>query len=298
MSVVPFRLAAARPVAPPVPSTAGIWARALRESGLLRLSLPAQLGGSGSPWRDILQTLRDLCERDGGLARLFAVHHLQLARVSLLGSREQVQRLLNLTLLREPLWGALGDGPSLQAAEHVRGGFRVNGLELDVFTVEAADWLVLRAWYEPGRDYLFAALPATRAGLVLRAGAQCHELRLHPEDILLPPGLAITPRRSLCDGLALLLEANVALGLALHAAQRLELSESSALSRLLGLALVLSEQAAAQLDEDIEAGAALSFSRSSYFSNLAIQALAVAREAAQSSLRAEGLRARLLGAAH
>ncbi|WP_315808122.1 acyl-CoA dehydrogenase [Pseudomonas sp. C9-3] len=298
MSVVPFRLAATRPVAPPVPSTAGTWARALRESGLLRLSLPAQLGGSASPWQDILQTLRDLCERDGGLARLFAVHHLQLARVSLLGSREQVQRLLNLTLLREPLWGALGDGQSLQAAEHVRGGFRVNGAEWDAFTVEAADWLVLRAWYEPGRDFLLAALPGARAGLVLRGGAQCNELRLHPEDILLPPGLAITPRRSLCDGLALLLEANVALGLALHAAERLELAQSSDLLRLLGLGLVLSEQAAAQLDDDIAAGAGLSFSRSSHFSNLAIQALAVAREAAQSSLRAEGLRARLLGAAH
>lgn len=297
MSVAPFRLAASRPVAPPVPSAAGVWARALRESGLLRLSLPAQLGGSASPWRDILQTLRDLCERDGGLARLFAVHHLQLARVSLLGSREQVQRLLNLTLLREPLWGALGDGPSLQAAEHVRGGFRVNGVEWDGFAVEAADWLVLRAWYEPGRDYLLAALPAARAGLVLKAGAHCHELRVHPEDILLPPGLAITPKRSLCDGLGLLLEANVALGLALQAAQRLELPSTAELSRLLGLGLVLSEQAAAQLDEDIEAGAALSFSRSSYFSNLAIQALAVSREAAQSSLRAEGLRARLLGAA-
>ncbi len=137
-----------------------------------------------------------------------------------------------------------------------------------------------------------------RAGLVLRGGAQCNELRLHPEDILLPPGLAITPRRSLCDGLALLLEANVALGLALHAAERLELAQSSELLRLLGLGLVLSEQAAAQLDDDIAAGAGLSFSRSSHFSNLAIQALAVAREAAQSSLRAEGLRARLLGAAH
>ncbi|MFR0691164.1 hypothetical protein ACLUTX_17325 [Enterobacterales bacterium AE_CKDN230030158-1A_HGKHYDSX7] len=298
MSVAPFRLAAARPVAPPVPSAAGSWASALRESGLLRLSLPAQLGGSSRPWRDILQTLRDLCERDGGLARLFAVHHLQLARVSLLGSREQVQRLLNLTLLREPLWGALGDGPSLQAAEHVRGGFRVNGAEWDGFTVEAADWLVLRAWYEPCRDYLYAALPASRAGLVLRSGAHCNELRLHPEDILLPPGLAITPRRSLCEGLALLLEANVALGLALHAAQRLELARSSALSRLLGLGQVLSEQAAAQLDEDMEAGPGLSFNRSSHFSNLAIQALAVAREAAQASLRAEGVRARVLGAAH
>ena len=100
------------------------------------------------------------------------------------------------------------------------------------------------------------------------------------------------------DGLAQLLQANVALGLALQAADSLDLPEASELSRLLGLGLVLSEQAARQLDEDIEAGAALAFGRASHFANLAAQALAVARQAAQASLRAEGVRARLLGAAH
>ena len=300
MSVVPSRLAAVPPLAPSVIAGPSSWARALRDSGLLRLSLPARLGGSGGAWRDVLQTLRDLCERDGGLARLFAVHHLQLTRVRLLGSREQLQRLLHLSLLRDALWGALGedDGQALQAVEHVRGGFRVNGGQWDAFSAEAADWLLLRAWHAPSGDFLLAALPSVRAGLVLRAGAQCQGLRLHPEDMLLPPGLAPTPRRVLCDGLALLLEANVALGLALQAADRLELPEASELSRLLGLGLVLSEQAAAQLDQDVEAGASLAFGRSSHFANLAAQTLAVARQAAQASLRAEGVRARLLGAAH
>lgn len=300
MSVAPPRLAPAEPF--PLPAVAGpaAWARALRESGLLRLSLPAQLGGAGSPWREVLQVLRDLCERDGGLARLFAVHHLQLTRVRLLGSREQLQRLLHLSLLREPLWGALGedDGQLLRAEEHLRGGFRVNGAQWDAFTAEAADWLLLRAWHAPSGDFLLAALPSARAGLALRAGAHCQGLRLHPEDILLPPGLAATPRRVLGDGLAQLLQANVALGLALQAADSLDLPEASELSRLLGLGLVLSEQAARQLDEDIEAGAALAFGRASHFANLAAQALAVARQAAQASLRGEGVRARLLGAAH
>lgn len=293
MSVVAFPSHSVTPAGP------AAWARALRDSGLLRLSLPAYLGGSGADWGEILRTLRDLCERDGGLARLFAVHHLQLSRVRLLGSREQQQRLMHLSLLHEPLWGALGesDGRVLQAVEHVRGGFNVSGTQGDAFVAEAADWLLLRAWHAPSGDFLLATLPRVRRGLALRTGAQCHELRLHPEDILLPPGLTTTPRRILCDGLAQLLEANVALGLALQAADRLALPEASELSRLLALGLLLSEQAGAQLDSDIDTGAQLGFSRSQHFANLAAQTLAVAREAAQASLRAESVRARLLGAA-
>ncbi|KAF1053461.1 MAG: Dibenzothiophene desulfurization enzyme C [Stenotrophomonas maltophilia] len=120
--------AAALP-ADPVPSHQAVWANALRESGLLRLSLPVTLGGDGLPWLEILQTLRDLCERDGGLARLFAIHHLQLTRVRLLGSREQRQRLLAQVALRDALWGGLGEEGvhGLHALEHVRGGFRING---------------------------------------------------------------------------------------------------------------------------------------------------------------------------
>lgn len=284
-------------------SRSAAWAAALRASGLLRLALPGELGGAGSPWREILQTLRDLCEHDGALARLFAVHQLQLTRVRLLGSREQLQRLLPLTLLRDSLWGTLGDtgGRPLQAQEHLRGGFRINGWQHDAFAVENADWLLLRASHGPSGEPLLAVLPTTRSGLFLhsaRGAVYCHELRLHPEDVLLPPGLPATPRRDLCDSVALLLQANLALGLALHAGNRLAPSQRAELPRLFGLALHLSEQAAGLLDEGLDAGASLSFARSTAVANLVAQAVAVAQQAAQASLRAEGLNARLLGAAH
>ncbi|SDI05486.1 acyl-CoA dehydrogenase family protein [Pseudomonas panipatensis] len=303
MSAAPTTAAAARPNPGPAPAGNAAWARALRDSGLLRLSLPRALGGDGSPWSEILQTLRDLCERDGALARLFAVHHLQLTRVRLLGSREQGQRLLPLTLLRDNLWGALGEPGErrLLAVEHVRGGFRINGLASDGFAAEAADWLLLWAWHGPSRASLLAALPKERTGLAVQAsrGApQCQALRLHPEDILVPPGLPATPRTVWCDSLALLLQANLALGLAQHAAERQEQPRAAELSRLLGLGLRLSAQAAVLLDEGIEAGAALSFSRSHAFANLVAQTVAVAQQAAQQSLRAEGLNARLRAAAH
>lgn len=296
MSVVPSSPFVFPPIVAPAPAGPAVWSRALREAGLLR---PALAGG----WREVLQTLRDLSERDGGLARLFAVHHLQLARVRLLGSREQLQRLLALSQLHEPLWGSLGEegGRALQAVEHVRGGFRAKGVHWDAFASEAADWLLLRAWHAPAGDFLLAAVPRTRSGLSLRPAlgqVRCHDLRLHPEDVLLQPGLPATPQRLLCDGLALLLEASLALGLALEAAQRLDLQHSPEASRLLALGLGLGEQAALQLDADIEAAARLGFARAQHFANLAIQALAVSRQAAHAVLRTESLEARIKGAAH
>lgn len=301
MSVAFASPASGQSTIPCLAAGAAAWAQALRDSGLLRLALPDALRGGVYPWREILQVLRDLCERDGGLARLLAVHHLQLTRVRLLGSAEQRQRLLHLSLLQEPLWGALGEhaGAPLQAAEHVRGGFRVHGRQWDAAPLQAADWLLLRAWHAPSGDFVLAALPKARSGLLVGAGQlRCRDVRLHPEDILLQPGLPRTPRRVLADGVALLLEASVALGLAEEGAGRLGLGGAGELSRRLALGRLLGEQVADRLDEALALGSALGFARSEHVLSLASQALAVSREAAQAVLRAESLEARLQGAAH
>lgn len=281
------------------------WSRALRASGLLDLSVPRDYGGRGAGWDEVLQILRDLSERDGTLARLFAVHHLQLTSVLLLGSREQRERMLPLSIERGWLWGEAVDHQErrLLAREHRRGGFLLQGGRHDCFGSEAVDWLLLSAWHAPSEGLLIAALPADRDGLDRfepYAGGllRCHEVRLHPEDILQAPGLPWTPRAQLRGSLAALLQANIALGLAEQACEVLaERALAGSLRRLLGLGLRLSEQSAVAFEAALAAGGGLSFARSAALATLVAETSAVAQQAVEVGLRQEGVRARLLAGA-
>jgi len=297
----PVSLLSQATVSPPIQR----WSDALRASSLLSLSVPTEYGGRGVGWEEVLQTLRDLSERDGTLARLFALHHLQLTSVLLLGSAEQRERLLPLSVERDWLWGEAVDHQEhrLLAREHRRGGFLLQGGRHDCFGAEAVDWLLISARHAQSEGLLIAALPADRDGLdrfepngggLLR----CHEVRLHPEDILLPPGLPWTPRAQLRGSLAALLQANIALGLAVQAFESLPARAPAAeLQRLLGLGLRLSEQASVAFEAALAAGNGLSFSRSAALATLVAETSAVAQQAVQVGLRQEGTRARVFAGA-
>lgn len=297
----PVSLLSQATVSPPIQR----WSDALRASSLLSLSVPTEYGGRGVGWEEVLQTLRDLSERDGTLARLFALHHLQLTSVLLLGSAEQRERLLPLSVERDWLWGEAVDHQEhrLLAREHRRGGFLLQGGRHDCFGAEAADWLLISARHAQSEGLLIAALPADRDGLdrfepngggLLR----CHEVRLHPEDILLPPGLPWTPRAQLRGSLAALLQANIALGLAVQAFESLPArAPAGELQRLLALGLRLSEQASVAFEAALAAGNGLSFSRSAALATLVAETSAVAQQAVQVGLRQEGTRARVFAGA-
>jgi alkylation response protein AidB-like acyl-CoA dehydrogenase len=53
----------------------------LRESGLLSLAIPSELGGSGAPWPEIMKVVRRLAKVDGSVAHVFGFQHLLLATV-------------------------------------------------------------------------------------------------------------------------------------------------------------------------------------------------------------------------
>lgn len=297
----PVSLLSQATVSPPIQR----WSDALRASSLLSLSVPTEYGGRGVGWEEVLQTLRDLSERDGTLARLFALHHLQLTSVLLLGSAEQRERLLPLSVERDWLWGEAVDHQEhrLLAREHRRGGFLLQGGRHDCFGAEAVDWLLISARHAQSEGLLIAALPADRDGLdrfepngggLLR----CHEVRLHPEDILQPPGLPWTPRAQLRGSLAALLQANIALGLAVQAFESLPArAPVGELQRLLALGLRLSEQASVAFEAALAAGNGLSFSRSAALATLVAETSAVAQQAVQVGLRQEGTRARVFAGA-
>src|SRR5881628_1041328 len=63
----------------------------LRQSGLLRLSIPRDLGGWGADWPQTMRIVRRLARVDGSLAHLFGFHHLLVATVRLFGDERQAR---------------------------------------------------------------------------------------------------------------------------------------------------------------------------------------------------------------
>ena len=63
---------------------------ALRQSGLLALSIPAQYGGLGAGWSETLNIVREFAKVDSSIAHVFGFHHLMLATVRLFSRPEQM----------------------------------------------------------------------------------------------------------------------------------------------------------------------------------------------------------------
>lgn len=291
---------------PRTPRPMAGWAASLRDSGLLALAVPRVFAGMERDWGEIFAGVRHLAEQELELARRLALHHLQIASIRLLGSPEQQRRLLPASVERRWLWSEAVDLRRAQpeAQEHWRGGFLVGGRGSDCFAVEDVDRLLIA----PSRAHLIAVAETGRAGidisgladgsgLFLPAGQRLHyqRLRLHPEDILVPPGLPPTPCGQLREGLTRLAQANLDLGQAARVPG--DVAGQGEAPRLLALALRLVELAAESFQAAFARGGALTFRESAAASLLASEAEAVARAGLLACLRRQALEARLLGAA-
>src|SRR6185312_6214829 len=78
---------------------------AIRESGLLGLSIPRELGGLEASWAVTLKVVRHLARVDGSVAHVFGFHHLLLATVRLFGSPEQYRTWSAETTRDRLYWG-------------------------------------------------------------------------------------------------------------------------------------------------------------------------------------------------
>ena len=139
---------------------------ALRESGLLGLSIPRELGGAGASWATTLSVVRRLARVDGSLAHLFGFHHLLLATVRLFGEERQWRDAYVETARRAWFWGnALNP---LDQRTTIRpsptGGNIVEGTK--TFCSGACDshQLIVSA-LDGERRLVVAAIPTVRAGI-------------------------------------------------------------------------------------------------------------------------------------
>jgi len=202
--------------------------QAIRDSGLLGLSIPAALGGWGADWPTVLQVVRRLAQVDSALAHVLAFHHLQLATLALYGSAEQQHRHWRDTLKLGHFWGnALNPLDQRLLATEQAGGWLLHGVKSYASGSVGADWLMISATTAAGSAPLVAVLPSHAAGVHVQAdwdsfgqrqtdsgNVRFDHVVLRQADVLLTPGSAPSPHGSLRTPLAQLVLVNLYVGIA------------------------------------------------------------------------------------
>jgi alkylation response protein AidB-like acyl-CoA dehydrogenase len=200
----------------------------LRDSGLLGLSVPAELGGLGAPWSVVMEVVRRLARADGAIAHLFGFHHLLLATLRLFGDVAQWRPHLRAAAERRLFWGnalnPLDPRTTLRAAGDA---FLLDGEKSFTSGARDSDWLIVSATSEATGKLVVAALPTTRAGILVRddwdamgqrqtdsGTVSFSTVRVEAREILASPGPLGSTFASLRPLIAQLALANVYLGIA------------------------------------------------------------------------------------
>ncbi len=138
----------------------------LRASGLLALSIPAELGGGGASWLTVMQAVRILARADPSIAHVFGFQHLLVATARLFGGRARFEPLARATAERSLFWGnALNPLDERLALVAERGGRVLRGEKSFCSGALDSDMLVISA-RDAGGKLVVAVLPSDRPGIV------------------------------------------------------------------------------------------------------------------------------------
>jgi alkylation response protein AidB-like acyl-CoA dehydrogenase len=142
----------------------------IRASGLLKLLIPAELGGIGANLQTFLAIVRDIATVDGSLAHLFAYHHLDLITPHLIGTPSQRDRWYHQTARNNWFWGnslnPLDPRTTLVAVDD--GPFRLNGEKSFCTGGQDSDLLVVSATLPGERQLQVMVVPTGREGITVR----------------------------------------------------------------------------------------------------------------------------------
>ena len=199
---------------------------ALRESGLLSLSIPREYGGHGASFREVMAVVRRFARVDPSIAHLFGFHHLLLATVRLFGDGTQWQQAYREAAAQRLFWGnALN--PLDTGTQVVQDGARLRLQGKKSFCSGAldSDRLIVSA-HRDGK-LLIAAIPSSRTGLTFLAdwdnmgqrqtdsgSVEFNAVSLEESELLSNPGPLSSPFAALRPCIAQLGLANVYLGIA------------------------------------------------------------------------------------
>ena len=202
----------------------------IRQSGLLSLSIPRELGGLGGSISDVLTATRRMAAVDSALAHLFAFHHFQLATLRFYGPRKQWAPLLEETAKRRWFWGnALNplDKSTRITPGPETGEYRLNGTKSFCSGATDSDMLVVSAIRADRPGLTVAAFPTDRDGVLVHddwdnmgqrqtdsGRVSFKDVVVLDEEILREPGPLGSPFASLRSCLGQLILTEIYLGLA------------------------------------------------------------------------------------
>jgi alkylation response protein AidB-like acyl-CoA dehydrogenase len=138
----------------------------LKESGLLALVIPTDLGGAGESWLTANAVTRTVSAADPNVGHLLGYHYLQLWRGELFERPDLVTRLQRETVTGNHFWAGVSN--PLDAALEltpVDGGFRVNGRKTFATGAAVADRLVVSATRTDNDEKLTFVLDARARGI-------------------------------------------------------------------------------------------------------------------------------------
>jgi alkylation response protein AidB-like acyl-CoA dehydrogenase len=200
----------------------------IRQSGLLSLSIPHELGGWGASWSEVLDVVRIFARSDGSLAHVFGFQHLMLATARLFGRREQWQPLFEGTVQNSWFWGnALNPLDARTSLIRRDGALFINGQKSFCSGSPDSDMLIVSALRPPEPRLAVVAIPTSRDGVVVHGdwdnmgqrqtdsgSVELRNVSIDASELLDEPGPLGSIFASLRPCVAQLILANVYLGLA------------------------------------------------------------------------------------
>ncbi|ROM59255.1 monooxygenase [Pseudomonas poae] len=202
---------------------------ALRQSGLLALSIPTQYGGLGARWSETLGIVREFAKVDSSIAHVFGFHHLMLATVRLFARPDQWQPWFEQTARKSWFWGNALNPLDTRTVVKDFGGWReFSGKKSFCSGASDSEMLIASAVDESaGGKLLIAAIPSGRSGITLHndwnnigqrqtdsGSASFERVRVEESELLLDPGPLSTPFACLRPLIAQLTFTHMFLGIA------------------------------------------------------------------------------------
>jgi len=200
----------------------------IRDSGLLALSIPKNLGGLDGNWFDVMNSVRILAQVDNSLAHVFGFHHLLLATVRLFARAEQWQNWFQQTASQQLFWGNTLNPLDQRTVVHQQDGiYLFSGQKSFCSGAIDSDMLVASGIDQGTGKLLIAAIPTAREGIELHhdwdnmgqrqtdsGSATFRHVRVEQHELLLEPGPLSTPFACLRPLIAQLTFVNMFLGVA------------------------------------------------------------------------------------
>jgi alkylation response protein AidB-like acyl-CoA dehydrogenase len=200
----------------------------LRESGLLSLAIPRELGGWGAAWPEVFAVVRRIARVDGSVGHVFGFQHLLLATLRLFAEPSQWQPWFEQTAKNSWFWGnALNPLDQRTALRWDGEHGRIDGEKSFCSGALDSDMLVVSAIDQGTQKLVIGAIPTSRAGITLREDWDCfgqrqtdsgssrfEDVRISRHELLTVPGPLGSTFASLRPCIAQLVLANIYVGIA------------------------------------------------------------------------------------